>query len=196
MNSRSEKARADKAEQQALKARYAELLAAEVWKNQKMVDYCVKKTARIVELSDGALICIEKPVINTRFCFGYHANVHYTEEISTAEEAAAHAAKSQEYFKTKNLESMDAMLKALENSETGIRPQYTSSPEGTKICALVFPEPWEPLPPGYRRLLSEDREKLREAYRTERGVFAARLDAYLKRYGLSKVETWTYWLEE
>ena len=196
MNSRSEKARADKAEQQALKARYAALLAAEVWKDQKMVDYCVKKTARIVELSDGALICIEKPAIRTRFCFGYHANVHYTEEISTAEEAAAHAAKSQEYFKTKNLESMDAMLKALENSETGIRPQYTSSPEGTKICALVFPEPWEPLPPGYRRLLSEDREKLREAYRTERGVFAARLDAYLKRYGLSKVETWTYWPEE
>lgn len=196
MNSRSEKARADRAEQQALKARYAALLAAEVWKDQKMVDYCVKKTARIVELSDGALICIEKPTIKTRFCFGYHANVHYTEEISTAEEAAAHAAKSQEYFKTKNLESMDAMLKALEKSETGIRPQYTSSPEGTQICALVFPEPWEPLRPGYRRLLTEDREKLREAYRTERGVFAARLDAYLKRYGLSKVETWTYWLEE
>ena len=88
------------------------------------------------------------------------------------------------------------MLKALENSEAGIRPQYTGSPEGTKICELVFPEPWGPLPPGYRRLLSEDREKLREAYRTERGVFAARLDAYLRRYGLSKVETWTYWLEE
>ena len=86
MNSRSEKARADRAEQQALKARYAALLAAEVWKDQKMVDYCVKKTARIVELSDGALICIEKPAIRTRFCFGYHANVHYTEEISTAEE--------------------------------------------------------------------------------------------------------------
>ncbi len=196
MNSRSEKACADKAEQQALKARYAALLAAEVWKDQKMVDYCVKKTARIVELSDGALICIEKPAIRTRFCFGYHANVHYTEEISTAEEAAAHAAKSQEYFKTKNLESMDAMLKVLENSETGIRPQYTSSPEGTQICALVFPEPWEPLPPGYRRLLAEDREKLGEAYRTERGVFEARLDAYLRRYGLSKVETWTYWLDE
>lgn len=196
MNSRSEKACADKAEQQALKARYAELLAAEVWKNQEMVDYCVKKTARIVELSDGALICIEKPVINTRFCFGYHANVHYTEEISTAAAAAAHAAKSQEYFKNENLKSMDAMLKALENSETGIRPQYTSSPEGTKICALVFPEPWQPLPPGYRRLLPEDREKIREAYRTERGVFAARLDAYLRRYGLSKVHTWTYWADE
>ena len=196
MNSRSEKARADKAEQQALKARYAALLAAEVWKDQKMVDYCVKKTARIVELSDGALICIEKPAIRTRFCFGYHANVHYTEEISTAEEAASHAAKSQEYFKTKNLKSMDAMLKALENSEAGIRPQYTGTAESTRICELVFPEPWEPLPPGYRRLLSEDREKLREAYRTERAVFAARLDAYLKRYGLSKVETWTYWLEE
>ena len=134
MNSRSEKARADKAEQQALKARYAELLAAEVWKNQKMVDYCVKKTARIVELSDGALICIEKPVINTRFCFGYHANVHYTEEISTADAAAAHAAKSQEYFKNENLKSMDAMLKALENSEAGIRPQYTGTAESTRIC--------------------------------------------------------------
>ena len=196
MNSRNEKACADKAEQQALKARYAALLAAEVWKDQKMVDYCVKKTARIVELSDGALICIEKPTIKTRFCFGYHANGYCTEEISTADAAAAHAEKSQEYFKTENLKTVDAMLKALENSEAGIRPQYTGSPEGTKICELVFPEPWGPLPPGYRRLLSEDREKLREAYRTERGVFAARLDAYLRRYGLSKVETWTYWLEE
>lgn len=196
MNSRNEKACADKAEQQAIKARYAALLAAEVWKNQKMVDYCVKKTARIVELSDGALICIEKPVINTRFCFGYHANVHYTEEISTAEEAAAHAAKSQEYFKTKNLKSMDAMLKALENSEAGIRPQYTGTAESTRICELVFPEPWEPASPGYRRLLPEDREKLREAYRTERGVFSARMDAYLRRYGLSKIHTWTYWLDE
>lgn len=196
MNSRNEKACADKAEQQALKARYAALLAAEVWKDQKMVDYCVKKTARIVELSDGALICIEKPTIKTRFCFGYHANGYCTEEISTAEAAAAHAAKSQEYFKTKNLKSMDAMLKALENSEAGIRPQYTGTAESTRICELVFPEPWEPASPGYRRLLSEDREKLREAYRTERGVFAARLDAYLRRYGLSKVHTWTYWADE
>ncbi len=196
MNSRSEKACADKAEQQALKARYAALLAAEVWKDQKMVDYCVKKTARIVELSNGALICIEKPTIKTRFCFGYHANVYCTEEISTAEAAADHAAKSQEYFKTKNLESMDAMLKALENSEAGIRPQYTGTAESARICELVFPEPWKPLPPGYRRLLPEDREKLREAYRTERGVFAARLDAYLRRYGLSKVHTWTYWADE
>ncbi len=58
----------DKIKQSALKDEYGKLLASEVWTtSQKMVDYCIKNTARIVELEGGGLVAIEKPRIKNTF---------------------------------------------------------------------------------------------------------------------------------
>ena len=49
--------------------------------------------------------------------------------------------------------------------------------------------------PEFSLIGSEDVEKIIIAYEDVRSRFAKRLDTYLKRYGLSKVRSWSYWLD-
>ena len=42
-------------------------------------------------------------------------------------------------------------------------------------------------------ITERDRAALIEAYKAARENFVKRVNAYLKRYGLSKVRSWTYW---
>ena len=44
--------------------------------------------------------------------------------------------------------------------------------------------------------LGKNKEIIREAFETEIAKFEKRLDAYLKKYGTSKLRTWTYWQDE
>ena len=43
---------------------------AKVWKDRRMVDYCVKKASAVAELPGGYIVVVEKQPIETRFCFG------------------------------------------------------------------------------------------------------------------------------
>ena len=46
----------------------------------------------------------------------------------------------------------------------------------------------------YIRLMTEEeRQTVLSAYKQIREDFEKRLNTYLKRYGLSKIDTWTYW---
>lgn len=70
--------------QKELKAAYTEELK-KAWNDDKMVKYCSKSTAFVIE-HNGALYGIEKPKIETSFCFGYGINgIADTEQERTAE---------------------------------------------------------------------------------------------------------------
>ena len=57
-----------KEKQKELKEIYTECLK-DVWGNDnKMIEYCLKETSYIVELSDGNIIALEKPHIKKDFC--------------------------------------------------------------------------------------------------------------------------------
>ena len=79
--------------QKELKAVYTEELK-KVWNDDKMVKHCSKSTAFVIE-HNGALYGIEKPKIETSFCFGYGINgIADTEQEQTAETMAETARKS------------------------------------------------------------------------------------------------------
>lgn len=71
--------------QKELKAAYTEELK-KAWNDDKMVKYCSKSTAFVIE-HNGALYGIEKPKIETSFCFGYGINgIADTEQERTAKQ--------------------------------------------------------------------------------------------------------------
>ena len=47
---------------------------------------------------------------------------------------------------------------------------------------------------------SEDADKFREEYKNTvaslRADFEKKIDSYLKRYGVSKIRKWTYWVDK
>lgn len=177
------------------------ILASEVWpKDAHMVDYCVKEAAHIVELQNGDIVTIDKPRIQKDFCFGYSLNRHDTEDFDRAQEASAHAETSPDYFMHKNLKDLDNMIALLEGKQasrfnfyTGVH--YTGQPADSKLKQVVQLDRWDEHA-GYTLLSEADRSAMLEGYKQVRADFVKRLQTYLKRYGLSKVHTWTYWRDE
>lgn len=187
--------------QKELKQRYAEILAADVWRNdQSMVDYCVKEAGYIVELSNGDIVAIEKPRIEKNFCFGYSDSRYDTEDYDRANAMAAHAGSSEDYFLEKNLAGIDQMIALLEGKDSSrwvfkVCIPYSGQPESSKLKSVHQYHRWDEneYAKQFPELVGEDRQRVIDGYKAVRAEFEKRLHRYLKRYGMSKVHAWSYW---
>ncbi len=145
----------------------------------------------LVRLTTGEIFCIEKPRIETSFCFGesgYDADDAYH---------MAHVARTNEdYFKERNLRDLKTEIDLL-SYRTGLYNNERLAAERWGCDGVV----WVSFCSRFDRdgkfisdeLSEEDRERVLEGYRKAYKAFEKRLDTYLKRYGLSKVRSWTYW---
>ena len=188
--------------QKELKAKYRYLLESDVWgSDKKMIDFCAKKTGWIVELTNGDIIALEKPTMKKDFCFGYSLSRYDTEDYDAANEAARHAASSEEYFLSENLHQVDMILDNLESSEWNswdyyiVIPYYTQ-PDNSTLKGLHSFYWHSPEAAKYPKLEGEDRQRIIDGYKEIRKAFEKQLHTYLKRYGLSKVRSWSYWQDE
>lgn len=197
-------------DREALTAEYEK-----VWKTPGMVKYCVSKVARVATLPTGEIIPIEKQSIETRFCFGESGY-----DYEDAAKMAAHARTNEEYFFNENMKSFRDMIRDLEeakkdcgNYKITIGAAYTGQSEDCKIRYMGFVKLWkvlewcggsadlETLPgrefdnPGHivRIATREEIEIILEEYKAAAADHEKKVKAYLKRYGLSKVHSWTYW---
>ena len=158
---------------------------------------------QVIELSDGSLIAINKPSIETHFCFGYHCSRYDTESYDEANNMAHHARTHEDYFISKNLAGINRMLEELKSADGNafIRKAYGNAPEDSKIKYLEILDNHElykfykGLLPDYSRLDQEDIDKIINGYEEVKVRFTKRLNTYLKRYGLSKAKSWSYWLD-
>lgn len=175
------------------------------WKNDTgMMKHFKTTTAAVVELENGDLIPISKPRIETRFCFGYGLyGVSTDEEYKDAENMRQHAEKSQDYFIMENLKGIEETIKELKDDsfEVYTALAYIGQAEGTKtksyhltrICNNPEYNPaWWANYKELTKMTTADRERLIKAYEEVKQAFIKRLNTYLKRYGLSKIDTWTY----
>lgn len=186
--------------QKELKQRYAEILAADVWSDPKMVDYCVKKAGYIVELENGDIVAIEKPSIQKNFCFGYHDSRYDTEDFDRAENMAEHARKSTEYFLEQNLKGINETIDNLEGRgsyrwEWRVAIPYTGQPKDSQLKDVWCVDSYESRGKEYPLLKGEDLQRVVEGYKVVKADFEKRLNTYLKRYGLSKVNSWSFWAD-
>ena len=186
--------------QKELKEMYAEILTRDVWhEDVKMVQYCVNKTAYIVELENGDILAIEKPKIETRFCFGYSLSRYDTEDYDGANDMVDHARKSENYFKNENLKDINNMISSLSGKENSrfkfvLSIPYYRQPKDSQLKQLLQIDPYRV--ETYEPITAENMKRIVEGYKIVRQDFAKRLDTYLKRYGMSKVRTWSYWRDE
>lgn len=189
---------------------------SKAWDSPKMIDYCTNKVAAVAVLPGGEIITVDKQSIKTRFCFG-ESGYDYDE----AQNAAAHARTSENYFKAQNMEHFNEWLKDLDEARTmsgnyvltiGTK-HYTGQAEDCKLAFVEFVRLSEVIDacggsccleelPGKeltirgcaRRVATpEEIDLITEAYKTAAAQHEKKVDAYLKRYGTSKVNAWTYW---
>jgi hypothetical protein len=170
-----------------------------LWKNDtRMVNWTMKNVSAVVELSNGGFHEIWKPSIKTRFCFGYDAN-YSADDIERARAAAKRAYEDTEKFKNENLRSLRGKLAELKSDAIPIVYQnynFTGFCK-TKIYGVKLmshAEYFDATKHGaeFSILPDEDREKLIKAYENEILKFEKRLNVYLKKYGLTKINVWTF----
>ena len=170
--------------------------------------YARKEYDHIIELSNGNIIAIEKPMIEKNFCFGAGINgISTFEEEKTASDMAEYAKNSVNYFIEQNIKPLKDTIKNLELCLNNINyscytfVSYMGQPDTSclmrfKVCHVAHnPENesymWsalrtvKKLEPGDIKLIIKGYEEVIEK-------FNKRLNTYLKKYGLSKIQTWTY----
>lgn len=189
---------------------------SKAWTSDHMIKYCVGQLAGVAILPNGDIISIEKKRIETRFCFGESGY-----DYEDAANMAHHARTSEDYFRAENMKEFDSWVKDLEEARNMngryyiiIRDiHYTGQSEDCKLRGLDWVRDidlldacggsayLEELPGkhidkfGGRVATPEEIDIILTAYKAAREDHRKKVDAYLKRYGLSKVESWTYWRE-
>ena len=178
-----------KAEEKALRDEYMALVMA--GENETWRKYYEGKIGTIVKLTDGRLVEIEKPRIETRFCFG--------ESGYDAEEAARKAEIAitrEDYFLSANLKALReeiAFLSRKPSAQTFQGRAIVTDTRKAGIASYSTDRLWYHRDEVHEEISEEDRERLLEGYKRVYVAFEKRLKTYLKRYGLSKVQSWTYW---
>jgi len=184
--------------QKELRQLYVDILSRDIWPNdQKMIDFCLKQTAYIVELKTGEIIAIEKPAIQKDFCFGYSDSRYNTEDYDRANEKVHHARTSADYFMTENLSDINSMIEILNTKNLShfdyyVSTPFSNQPKNSKLKGIYKCSNYDERNQGVK-LEGEDRRRVIDAYVTVRADFVKRLERYLKRYGLSKIHAWSYW---
>lgn len=169
-------------------------------------DYDKKNVEVAIRLTDGTFLTIDKPRIQTRFCYGYGMYLQSTEEQEEAATSCSIAVENNEdVFIDENMrmwndnhciEKLDSNIPHI---VMAIKDKTRSYPAIYRGCGEEFVEKDGKLvdcyAPGYqydRILTDEEKAMYLEALKYTKESFIKRLRTYLKRYGLSKVESWTY----
>ena len=194
----------DKTTQKNLKAQY-KVLMADVWgKDSHMIEYCSKKAEVVFKTEKGFFLEIEKEDIKKNFCFGYSLSRYDTEDYDRANNMAHHAETSLNYFRAANLKHLNECIEFYSDpkNELFFHNHYISQKNDVLKAVSTF-EYWN-MPKDifnkeykeYTPVSENDRKLIVEAYKKELELFTKRLETYIKRYGLSKVHSWSYWQDE
>lgn len=132
---------------------------------------------------------LEKPSIETKFCFHDEGpDYERYKDLCSAE------SKMAKYFKAKNLQEFDGKIDHIQKGNYMGEKRvwwYTGDYIPSKLYLQFYHEYDEKL----TECTEEELKLIVKGLKFARECFEKRLDAYLKRYGVSKLHTWTYWAD-
>ena len=114
------------------------------------------------------------------------------EDEKRASDMAHHAANSPIYFINENLKPLNRWIEDLQDSKWTWtkRTRYIGECD-PHLVSIETHHSWE-VPPEQIPLTETEIQNIVAGYEEVKVAFTKRLNTYLKRYGLSKLNTWTY----
>ena len=154
-------------------------------KDVKYFEFLKNCLSNDLELENGLVLQFEKPRIKTDFCYGYSLYGCNTESYDNATESVEHAKSSIIHFIDYSV-SKDGLLSLDQLSDQEDKRDYQYEyGESPRYKEFINGE-----------LSKSDIQKILNILAEELQKFVKRLNTYLKRYGLSKVHSWSYWRDE
>ena len=191
--------------QDKLKVKYANALN-EIYPNDRQQHkYCINSIAFLIPICDGKYIIeIGKKKIETEFWFGESdlgQGPSHEENMQIVDNVRSNI---EEYFKNTNLRETDSMIESLEsiiNGKSNRHPKhylnYWRASKDNIIHGFCLTDQWGGTPVSGETfdVKIEDVKTILYGYKMFRDFFEKKLDAYLKRYGTSKLHIRTYWID-
>ena len=156
------------------------------WSSERMIKHCISRLSNDCTLSNGHIVTFEKPYIKTSFCYGYSLSSTDSESYDRAGELAYNAQKDvlknseKVYYNLDHYGFINVKTLHNEHDECRLRCQYGTQSEMYKQY-IQF------------ELNDKDKQLIMEKLAEELQKFVKRLNTYLKKYGLSCVNSWSYW---
>lgn len=157
---------------------------------------------------DDCFLGFTKPSIQTRFCFGYGQNgIEADGDYDRAREQEKNMETNKKAFINANLEDLNKSIEDIETFITQWKDKeekfFSSRYNKIFICKnsynhlayLAWSWDYENIRNTemiIKEATKEDLILIIEVYKQQIENFKKRLNTYLKRYGLSKLRTWTY----
>lgn len=197
---------ATKKAESTAKQEYLSLL--ETCTSKRMLDYYKKTYQEVIKLESGYFYAVEKQGIQKSFCFGHGQNGVSTEDEQAAAFAMEKIATTNfDYFINENLQNINRQIEDIKNPQNVIGLNETEKYNSVWICCIksyelpyfekskdtgVFRNPQNPWETYTRIATEQERANIIEAMENVKHDLEKRLNVYLKKYGLSKIHTWTY----
>lgn len=182
------------------------------------LDYMCKTYSLGVRLSNGLVVMAEKRPLETRFCFGYgFCGMSTEEDEDRADDAKHNADTNPDYFRDENLRELRGIVQALKTGKRKRKWDYEDDCRyvylqkcytGESIRRSLYFSPWtlDDLQSGRIRpdymtkdaidnlmeISADDKMLITKLYEKALADRTKRVETYLKKYGLSKLTTWTY----
>lgn len=154
-------------------------------------DYYRKSSVGAIKLH-GKYYLIEKPSIENKFCFHDEGPDYefYKDLMKDKENRLA------SYFKSENLAVFDNKIEHIEKGEewSNDRSVYWSDKCYTNNRLALYFYDGASMNDS-TECTEEEKQLILQGLQYGRSLFEKRLDAYLKKYGTSKLHTWTYWAD-
>lgn len=165
-----------------------------VYKNDKsMIDYHLKNLSNVHMFDDERFVVFKKKSLKTRFCFGY-SDCGQGSSFEKAQELSNKAERDAEIFIKENLEDIESTIKEFkENDVYIIGTHFNKGKNQINLCS-----DW-----NMRYHSRENSEKISEKDKLaiiaileeEKAKMLKRINTYLKRFGLSKIRSWSFWMD-
>ena len=160
-----------------------------------MKNYYRKEVEQIAKIKDGYLI-VDKPRIKTSFCFGSGWNgISSAEEDEIANDLASQARTDEDWFLEENLQEINKKIQILEESlelDCDSYDRVVLIKNGLNQYSVVRRKHAEYWSEEYVETSNEEVKEILDLYLSVRENFKRRLSTYLKKYGLTKINSWTY----
>lgn len=153
-------------------------------------DYYRKSNAAAVKLPEGYFV-IGKPGIENKFCFHDEGPDYdyYCRLMADNDMLRRH-------FLRENLSDLDEQIARMENKNEDlflVREDWNNTVRAYTTAGLGWC--YKDQRDTARVLTGDERKELAGALRFVRDGFEKRLQTYLKKYGTTKLHTWTYWAD-
>lgn len=160
--------------------------------------WLVKSTTHYVRFENGSIFRFDKPSIKTEFCYGYGFCGVSTEEEENNAEARSESIKKKENFFNENMKYFRELERTI-NDIGENQKIYASNDYKNSSFVYLFNDNdvmWYNIYQNKVKdayvLSKKDIQAMKNGIEIGKKMFIKRLETYWKRFGSSKIRSWTY----